>query len=272
MKTHFVIPATAAAICLSSCATDPAILEKKKSTSIGRFGVIHNTAVAPKPAESIPQAQETASAPAPAPSDPTPTPEKKPFSWNSKKKESPAVASAPEEKPVPVKEAPAAPEKEYLLDSWFKKKEKPAPAPTPSNQTASAPTGKKRNVSVGRFGVIYSDAEETAAPAPAPEKKSRFSWFKRKNDTEGAPVAEQVQEKPAEKKAATASKLRMAKSEEPVEFQERKRSGGLSGDIRLPDMLNLPDNKDLKSSDSGTKKTGKEGAVISRPPVEEKKD
>jgi hypothetical protein len=327
MKTHFVIPAAAAAICLSSCATDPAVLEKKKTTSIGRFGVIHNTpvdgqapappATAPEPAPEI--AASTAPAPetvrvpekkqlfqwnrkkeeAPAADAPAPIPASAPvqevaakpapqkkqlFNWNPKKKPAePAVASAPSEKPAPaaaaVEKSAPAPEKEYLFDTWFKKKER-AEAPASQNtETAAAPyTGKKKNVSIGRFGVTYVDPEGAAASAPAvesaptPEKKAKFSWFKRKNDTEGAPIAVQVDEKPAEKKEKSVPKPRIARSDEPVEFKERGKSGGLSGDIRLPDMLNLPEGKDLKSSGSGSNKTGKEGAVISRPPVEEKKD
>lgn len=137
-------------------------------------------------------------------------------------------------------------------------------------------------MSIGRFGVTRttSNEEVAAAPAPfqeaapAPEKKSRFSWFKRKNDTADAPVAVQVQDKPAvtEKKEKQAPKQRIAKVDSPAEFKERDKSKPLSDDIRLPNMLDLPEGKDLKSSGSPTKKTGKEGAVISRPPVEEKKE
>ena len=326
MKTHFVLSAAAASICLSSCVTDPSLAAKKKSTSIGRFGVTHTTSVdpqaAPAPSPPAPVTESVATVtPAPAPEAASAPQRKALFDWNPKKKEEPTVAAAPApvEKPAPapapapakknlfekwgkkkepkveeavaaapapaekIAPAPAAkPEKKNLFANWGRKKEQQAASSPPPVPTASAPS-KKKNVSIGRFGVTYvkSDEQVAAAPAPvqeaapAPEKKSRFSWFKRKNDTQDAPVAVKIDEKPAEKaekKEKSVSKPRIARADEPVEFKERGKSGGLSGDIRLPEMLNLPEGKDLKSSGSGTKKTGKEGSVISRPPVEEKKD
>lgn len=324
MKTQFMLSAAAASICLSSCATDPALAAKKKSTSIGRFGVTHTTppvdsqAPAPTPApapvtesvasaapapaqESAParknlfegwgkkkeqKAEETAAAPSPPTPAPAqeqaPAPQKKNLfsGWSKKKEEQAAPAPAPA--PAPVQEsAPApAPQKKNLFAGWGKKKEEQTASTPQQEQTASAPSNKK-NVSIGRFGVTYTQSNESTASAPvqeaapAPEKKPRFSWFKRKNDTEGAPAAVAVNEKPAEKvekKEKSVPKPRVARNEEPAEFKERGKSGGLSGDIRLPDMLNLQDTKDMKSSGSEAKKTGKEGAVISRPPVEEKKE
>lgn len=191
MKTQIILPAAAVCLCLASCATDPAILEKKKSASIGRFGYTPPpSAVATDPAVA---GQTPATAPAPAPEG----------------------------------AAPAA----------------PAPAPAPAPQ------------------------ETAAAPQPEPAKKSGgfFSWFKKKDKTADAPAATVVEEKPVQKTPAA------PKQEDFAAVPEAPaRKGALSEDIRLPNMLGLPEDKELKATNPSTNKNQKEGAVISRPPVEKK--
>lgn len=187
MKTQIILPAAAVCLCFASCATDPAILEKKRSASIGRFGY-------------TPPATTVTTGPAVA---------------------GQTQASAP------------------------------APAPEGSAQAAPAPAPQ----------------ETSAAPQPEPEKKSGgfFSWFKKKDKTADAPAATVVEDKPVQKTPEA------PKQEDFAAVPEAPRKkGALSDDIRLPNMLGLPEDKELKATNPSTNKNQKEGAVISRPPVEKK--
>jgi hypothetical protein len=134
-----------------------------------------------------------------------------------------------------------------------------APANAPANPVAAAPAPAPGPV-----------AAPTPAPAPEPkpEKKSGgfFSWFKKKDPTEGAPAAVAVEEKPAEKAPAV-----VKKQAAPAEFREPARSPKpIDGEIRIPNLLGMPEDKDLKATNPTKKKDGNDGAVISRPPVEKK--
>jgi len=110
---------------------------------------------------------------------------------------------------------------------------------------------KKRSVSVGRFGVRYN------------------------NIVPGAPEAAAVPEAeaPVEKKAARSSRsaASSASSAEPESSPSLPASqGGKDEGIRLPNMLGLPEDRDLKATNPAAAPTKEQGGVISRPPVEKK--
>jgi hypothetical protein len=109
----------------------------------------------------------------------------------------------------------------------------------------------RSGVSIGRMGAVrtssaVSTAANPAAPAPA------------------APTAE-VQAP----KETVAKKNKSEPADEPM--PARNESGGAGDGIRLPNMLGLPADKELKATNPSVPKSGQDGgAVISRPPTEKK--
>lgn len=118
-----------------------------------------------------------------------------------------------------------------------------------------ATAARKKSVSIGRFGV-------------------------RQNTVPGAPAAVVVQEtvpqapadagkKPSDKPAEAIFREPVPAAD-PVPAKPPARKGGNDG-IRLPNMLGMPEDRDLKATNPATGKSGNEGGgVISRPPVEKK--
>ena len=121
---------------------------------------------------------------------------------------------------------------------------------------------RKKSVSIGRFGVIHN----TPVAVPA----------------DGAVAGAPVEGAPAADPNATVAQQQQAVPEpakpEPVKSagKESKPSGRnaaapSNGDgIRLPSMLGLPEEKDLKATNPTVPKSNEGGAVISRPPTEKK--
>jgi hypothetical protein len=108
---------------------------------------------------------------------------------------------------------------------------------------------RKKSVSIGRFGV-------------------------RQNTVPGAPEAVSVPETPAVPENKNATKRADTAAEESVpDFTPPKSTNqrGKSDGIRLPNMLDMPGDRDLKATSPAGGKSGSEGGgVISRPPVEKK--
>ena len=118
-----------------------------------------------------------------------------------------------------------------------------------------ATAARKNSVSIGRFGV-------------------------RHNTVPGAPEAVVVQEavpqaaaeagKTPSDNSAGAVGREPAPATGPVASDSLPRKGGTHG-IRLPNMLGMPEERDLKATNPATGNPGNEGGgVISRPPVEKK--
>jgi hypothetical protein len=116
---------------------------------------------------------------------------------------------------------------------------------------------RKKSVSIGRFGVTHNAAPEVPADAP---------------------VAIPVQGAPVDASAAVAQQQAAPEPAKPkpvktvTKDRTPSRPEASNGDgIRLPSMLGLPEDKDLKATNPTVPKSGNEGgAVISRPPAEKK--
>lgn len=108
---------------------------------------------------------------------------------------------------------------------------------------------KKKSVSVGRFGVRQNSAASTPESAPAAETPPQ---------TEKKTVA-----------VAPADQLPAAADSAIVKPSGRK---GEDDGIRLPNMLGMPEERELKSTNPAAtgKPAGDGGGVISSPPVEKK--
>lgn len=108
---------------------------------------------------------------------------------------------------------------------------------------------KKSSVSIGRFGVRHQTVAETpeaeAAAQPEAEAQKKSAESARPAPEEPVNVAGREPSLPAGQKA--------------------KNEG-----IRLPNMLSLPEDRDLKATNPASVPSQQEGGVISRPPVEKK--
>ena len=114
---------------------------------------------------------------------------------------------------------------------------------------------RKKSVSIGRFGVTHNAVAEVPADAPAgaPVQEAAAA---------GANNATAAQQQSAPEPAIPAPAKPEAKKE---------KSTAANGDgIRLPSMLGLPEDKDLKATNPTVPKSNEGGAVISRPPTEKK--
>jgi hypothetical protein len=102
--------------------------------------------------------------------------------------------------------------------------------------------------SIGRMGSVRTTASTVAVPeAPSPVP---------------AAVAQAPKETVSKKSRAETS------DEQPAPVRSE---GGASDGIRLPNMLGLPADKELKATNPSVPKSGQDGgAVISRPPTEKK--
>lgn len=305
MKKPTLPVVAAASVAFTSCMSPNAqtgvndFLKRNESSpvSIGRFGVTRKEvtpATAAAPAEATAPATPAApAAPTPAskaevkkaPVQEAPEPEKPKTSFWSKKAapsaEAPAAPVAPApaapEAPAPAPARKEKPKTTVKFSFWNKKESASAPAESAAPQVPAAPAAP-------------------AAPAPQEEKPqsaSKFSFWKKSADsgeqkstaTKGSigrfgyrpaqaapPAAVAVQEAPPAK-AKTTAKKSQSRTPEPAPFVEPlperpQTADQKSGGPRLPNMLDLPQDKDLKTKGSAPKSGG--DGVISKPPVEKK--
>jgi len=117
---------------------------------------------------------------------------------------------------------------------------------------------RKKSVTIGRFGVIYN----AAAPEAAAEATATVPAQGAPADSNTAPAQQQVQEPAKQETGKTVAK-------EPAMPSGRNAASNGDG-IRLPSMLGLPEEKDLKATNPTVPKSNEGGAVISRPPAEKK--
>lgn len=121
--------------------------------------------------------------------------------------------------------------------------------------TDAETAARKKSVSIGRFGVIHNTVAESPNDAPAQGAAVGVN----------AAVAQQqaVSEPAVPEAAESASKANVSGGKE-------KSNGSNADGIRLPSMLGLPEDKDLKATNPTVPKSNEGGAVISRPPTEKK--
>lgn len=234
MKTQIVLSSAAACFLAASCTQDPALAEKKNTMSIGRHGVIR---AAPDAAAVSPE----------------------------------AAAATPPETTVASPETAEAPTGPAAVASEPRKK--PVAEQPPEETRAAAPEvaevpEKRRRLSIGRVGVY-----RTAPVRPAGEGEEKpqggFSRFKKNEEpveasAEAVAANQEPAAKPARRKAAAVPV--------PADPPASRPGSPLASDLRLPNLLGLPEEKDLKATNPSPRKAGEseEGAVIARPPVEKK--
>lgn len=117
---------------------------------------------------------------------------------------------------------------------------------------------RKKSVTIGRFGVIHnaaSTAADTTAAVP----------------TEGAPADPNVAAAQQQAAVPQPAKPEPTKAVAKEPAKPKGQNTATNGDgIRLPSMLGLPEDKDLKATNPTVPKSNEGGAVISRPPAEKK--
>jgi len=118
---------------------------------------------------------------------------------------------------------------------------------------------RKKSVSIGRFGVTHNPVAEAPADAPAGAPVQ--------NGAAGANAA--VAQQQAVPEPAVPDPVKSAAKTNTSGGKE-KSSGSNADGIRLPSMLGLPEDKDLKATNPTVPKSNEGGAVISRPPAEKK--
>lgn len=118
---------------------------------------------------------------------------------------------------------------------------------------------RKKSVTIGRFGVIHN----AAAPEAAADATVAAPAQGAPADPNAAPAQQQAAPEPAKQDAGKTV------AKEPAMPSGRNAASNGDG-IRLPSMLGLPEEKDLKATNPTVPKSNEGGAVISRPPTEKK--
>jgi len=115
---------------------------------------------------------------------------------------------------------------------------------------------RKKSVSIGRFGVIHNTTAAVPADAAVANAPAGAA------PADATAVQQQAVPEPAKPEPVNA----VGKESKPS-----GRNAASNGDgIRLPSMLGLPEEKDLKATNPTVPKSNEGGAVISRPPTEKK--
>lgn len=118
---------------------------------------------------------------------------------------------------------------------------------------------RKKSVTIGRFGVIHNAATSEVAAADATVAAPAQGASA---DPNAAAGQQQAVPEPAKQEAGKAV------AKEPA--APSGRNAASNDGIRLPSMLGLPEDKDLKATNPTVPKSNEGGAVISRPPTEKK--